>query len=116
LHEEVIYHAERLLDKKGAKILDRRAFKDRLLQCDPDVYFEWEDVIRKGNTKTHVKRRGVIEVETNATLDSKTLKRRQYEDTLVNTTLFIFDLSEMEEGRWKDWTYIADWVEKRLPI
>ena len=116
LHDLMRFLIKRKLKKKGATILDTRVFKDRRCPCEPDVYFQWDEVLREGNTKRHVTRRGVIEVESNPSKESIALKNEQYTFSLAGVKLFIFDLTQLEAGKWRDWKYLDEWIEKRLPL
>jgi len=114
------------------KLLETRTFLEKhKLPCEPDVIFEFEDIMRKGNKRQKIKYKYVVEIETNATKQSIRKKTAQYIDSTAGITdLIILDLKELEKHEycWCDYRInnhvkgteylpgMIEFIKERMPI
>lgn len=118
LHDLVRFLVERYITDRGGVVRDGTIFKKRKSPCEPDVYFQYDTVLIKGNRRLHQRLMGVVEVETSASAESIRKKQEQYEQTMTGVKLVILDLSLLDDLGldWRVWTDLERFIEERMPL
>ena len=117
-HRLAIYILKDILAYKGVKFRDERQFKNLYHSpCEPDLYFECEDIWHDGNKKVKRKVLRVIEVETNPTKESVAKKQQQYTEALAGVQLTVIDISKaLVDDDWEDYSLESILQEYRAKL
>lgn len=114
----VIFLTERHVVVNGGKLKATGGFKHLYKSaCEPDVFFEVDSKMVKGNQRSHQRQLYVVEVETHASTESRQRKWFQYKESLAGITdLIVLDLGEIPESGLWDWAVLELFIRERMPI